>query len=117
MTTTLRMTDDDLAIENGKLVLITGEEALRQRLRSRLLMFRNEWFLDPDRGVPYHRDVFVKAPELGALNAAFSKEILDTVGVQALNALSFDLDTGTRELSVTFTVTGEGSVLTETLGL
>jgi hypothetical protein len=117
MTTSLRLTNDDLAIENGQLVLIVGEEALRQRLRTRLLTFRNEWFLDPNVGIPYYRDVFIKDPELGALNAAFSKEILDTTGVQALNAISFDLDTSTRQLSVTFTVTGEGSVLTETLGL
>lgn len=117
MTISVRVTADDLAIENGNIVLITNEEALRQRLRTRLLTFRNEWFLDPDIGVPYYDSVFVKNPELGALTSAFSAVILGTVGITSLTDIQFDLVASTRELTLTFTCVGDGIVLEEVLSL
>lgn len=43
---------NDLVLdETGSLVLVRDAEAVGQHARQRLMMFRGEWFLDPEAGV------------------------------------------------------------------
>ncbi len=104
--TTLKLdpTTNDFAVEANTLVLISSTDEVEQRLRSRLKMFRGEWFLNPGRGVPYRTEIFVKGIDPARIAAAFKREILTTSGVLELLAYDQELDSATRTLTVTFRV-------------
>lgn len=102
-----RTADGDLEIP---LRLAAGLEAVAIGVRSRLLLFAGEWFLDLAAGVPYLPGLGVdeRAALLGQrydalrTRAAFRREILATPGVVALTALQTSFDGPSRRLSVSW---------------
>jgi hypothetical protein len=111
--------DHDLLITANHWTLLTGADEVVQRLRSRLRAFRGEWFLNPNVGVPYYTEVFIKGISKSRIDAAFKREIITTPGV--LELLSYDsaVDSATRSLTITFSARVTDGVvvdLTETVG-
>ena len=119
MSTTLALDDDyDLDIQNNNFVVITGIDALRQRLRMNLSTFLGEWYLDPDLGMPYFSQVFKKNVSIGTLNSIFRQEITATEGVKSLNSINFTQELATRTLLVSFNVTAsDGTVLEDNVAV
>lgn len=102
----------DLAVINNKLVLVSGADEVTQRLRSRLKMFRGEWFLDLTKGVPYRTEIFVKGISSERIAAAIKMEILTTPGVLQLLSYSQSIDGATRKLNIDFEVlTSDGEII------
>jgi hypothetical protein len=101
---------------NGDLVfplqLARGIEAIGIGVRTRLLMFRGEWFLDLDAGIPYleSQDGTVSEREawIGGkydpvrVRADILREILTTPGVLDVPTLRIVYDGGTRTLSISW---------------
>lgn len=111
----------DLAIVDGDLVLTDDEsgETVAQIVAIRLRLFYGEWFLDTRRGVKYFERVFVKNPDLTAIETMLRATILDTPGVVTLNSYTQALDRATRQLTVTYRATVDPGVditQTEVLG-
>jgi hypothetical protein len=103
----------DLDLSGHRLNLTTGEAAIEQNLRVRLLFFLGEWFLDRSQGIPYYRDVYVKAPDLLLLQHLFRTAILSTTGISTVNELTVSLDKSLRKLLLSFRATMDtGAVLT-----
>lgn len=96
---------NDLAVENGEIVLVTSDEAIEQHLRIRLRQFLGEWFLDTREGVPYFRDVFVKNPNPAVLKSIFRQTIENTPGVSSVDEVKIDLNRATRSAALTFRAT------------
>ena len=96
----------DLAVSGGALVFATDAQAVVQAVRSRLLTFRGEWYLDLGYGVPYFEDVLVKNPNLPAIAATLRAQILSVPGVLEIVSFSFDY-LGTRELRVNYVATSD----------
>lgn len=78
-------------------------EAVAQAVLTRLRLFRGEWFLDLTEGTPL--DQIIGKYTAGTYDAAIRQRILATQGVTALVAYSSDLNTETRRLSVSATIT------------
>lgn len=95
---------NDLAVENNELILITGADEVTQRLRARLKMFRGEWFLGVNRGVPYRQEIFVKGVSSDRIAAAIKREILTTSGVLQLLSYDQEFDGATRRLNINFRI-------------
>ena len=101
--------DGDLDMTNG-LRFATGLTAVMQGVRTRLGMFRGEWFLDLDLGVPYlERDGVTAAQALlgqkfnePKARAAFRTPILATPGVLSILSVVVTFDGSTREMRVTW---------------
>ena len=89
----------DLAIP---VIFLAGRDAVTQRLNSRFLLFKSEWFLDKRKGVPYYEKVFVKNPNLRLLRSLFRDIILRTPGVRRVLKFTGTLDTVAREYSINF---------------
>lgn len=102
-------TSGDIKVTEGDVLLTSGIDAIRQHLEIRLRAFHGEWFLDERIGVPYFGNVFKKNPDLTVLNAIFTKAILDTPGVNSLQALTFNLIG--RQLNITFSALTDEGVL------
>lgn len=94
----------DISIKNYDLELVSDQGQISQSLRIRLLLFRGEWFLDEGEGVPFYEDVFVKNPNLGAVEASLKARIMGTPGVTELISFSMDFDRAGRFLKVDFEV-------------
>lgn len=104
--------DGDLALgPTGDLEVVTGEEAITQRLRFTLQHFRGEWFLDESFGVPWFQSVLRKNPEGVVVEAVLKQAILSVDGVVALTRFEATWDRPRRALSVRFQVrTGTGTL-------
>lgn len=90
--------------EQGQLVLVTGQEEIRQLSAQRLRTFFSEWFLDTLIGIPYFDQIFEKGQNVNDIDAIFINEILSTPGI--IRLLDFDLDIpnlASRELEVNYT--------------
>lgn len=98
---------------NGNLVIANELEGLRQKLISRLYLFRGTWFLDTSEGVPYFESVLVKPIDPGFITSIFNTEILKEPEVTGLGQVDITFDRNTREFTysaVVKTIHGETSV-------
>lgn len=100
----LRLEDYDLFLENGELEFVRGIEAVRQHAIMRLRTWLGEAdAYDTTAGVPYTQIIFAKNPNRNAIQFILERVILETPGVQSVT-LELDLDSETRELSVSGTL-------------
>lgn len=101
----------DIDTTNNEVTLTSGLEATEQRLRQRLNLFFQEWFLDRTRGIPYIQQIFVKRPVPAVVDTIFKTEILRDPAVLELQQFELDLDTATRILTLTFrALTDDGPI-------
>lgn len=113
--------------DDGDLIIplryTTGLKATAQGIRIRIQMFKGEWFLDQDLGVPYLESDTVaesdailgqKFNETRALNA-FRSIIAATPGVESILALAVSFDRSTRTLSVEWRVRSSFGVIEDSL--
>jgi len=91
----------DLDLQGGQLVLVEGQEEIKQHLEQRLRTFLGEWFLDQSIGIPYFDDILKKNVIVSEVESIFINEIISTPGVVRLLEFDLSLDKGLRRLSVT----------------
>jgi len=106
----------DLTWKNGPLTpdytTQSRVDVVAQRLRIRLLTFREEWFLDTSYGVPYFQSILGHKIKKSAVDLIFQREILAENGVKELTF--FESTFANRKYSLSFRVkvtTGEESGL------
>ncbi|MBU6429422.1 MAG: hypothetical protein KGR26_10455 [Cyanobacteria bacterium REEB65] len=97
---TLNLTDD-----------ASGDTAT-QAVGIRLKLILGEWFLDTRIGMDYFGTVFVKNPNLAAIEAMIQAAILDTPSIARIVNFSQVFDRTARQLTVTCTLLDdEGNTL------
>lgn len=109
--------DDDLAIDpdTGDAVFDVGAAAIVSDLKSRLLTFLGEWFLDTSIGFPWFQDVLGQKLDEGRIRSDVEREALGTPGVVDVSDLVIT-SPAAREVSVTFNATAStGQVIVATL--
>ena len=92
----------ELDLTSGDLVFVTGADAVAQHLKLRLRFIRGEWFLDVRVGIPYYSQIFIKNPNLAAIETIYRRAIRETPGVDTLDRFDFEFDSATRQLEVSF---------------
>jgi len=94
--------------------LVRGADAIAQRIRTRLLFFSGEWFLDKRLGIPYFDQILVKNPRLPVVNEIFRKAVKGVPGVASVSNVSTTItDRLARVGTVDFEATlDDGLVLT-----
>lgn len=103
--------------ENGDLEIpirvLKGAPAVAQRIAVRFRWFLGEWFLDQRQGVPYFRDILIKAADPIVISYVFRQVLVTTPGVKSVISFSATLDPQTRKLSASFEAKlVDGSILT-----
>lgn len=83
-------------------------EDVAQILRSRILFFKGEWFLDQREGVPYFEEILTKNPSLEVIRSIYRGVISKTPGVLAVVSLTLLPDYPNRVLTVSFSVIYDG---------
>lgn len=101
----------DLLVSRGRLVVISGAAALRQRLQMRLKLWAGEWFADTSVGVPWLLFLGVKGSQALA-ESTLRRAITTCPGVASLDAFAFTVNARTRSAALSFRVTAQtGDVL------
>jgi len=92
--------DNDMVFNNGELVFITGQEAIKQHIEMRLKTFLGETVYDQSAVVPYIQIIFVKSTPLDSVQFILTDAVENTPGVTGAE-LAVQLDPLTRVLTVT----------------
>lgn len=107
----LQTTTGDLALTKNSLALTAGKTEVAQTLRSRLRVFRGEWFLDREAGTPWNQSVLGKHVDGRGAEAALKAVVLAVPDVDKLLEFDFRVNTATRTASLALKVsTTFGSV-------
>lgn len=105
MVRTLGVIDGDLTLDkNGNMQVVTDLEGLRQKIIQKLTLFKGEWFLDVEAGLPYFQDVLIKGVDVGLVSTLINTEILDEPEVLEVTEFTADLDPDTRKFTYAATV-------------
>ena len=109
----------DLKFKNGPLTpdhtTQSRVDVVAQRLRIRLLTFREEWFLDTGYGVPYFQRILGHKIKKSAVDLIFQREILAENGVKELTF--FESTFENRKYTLSFRVKVTTGDETETITL
>ncbi|EPG74112.1 hypothetical protein LEP1GSC058_3100 [Leptospira fainei serovar Hurstbridge str. BUT 6] len=112
---TLKVENNDLVYENGRLVQLEGIDALKQILGNRLKLFLGEWFLAPDEGVDWiglvDQGPFVQSRFINAVKTALLKEPT----VTSITKLDVSFDRATRQVTIMFEVQSSLGLLSGTV--
>lgn len=110
--------NNDLIVEKGQFKLVKDGAEVVQHVRSRLLFYLAEWFLDVTAGTPWFQQIFIKPVNLANVESILKTRILSTPGVQELVNFSLDYDNITRRLTVDFeAVTTFGEIINDEVTL
>lgn len=102
MTAFLQTADGDLALENGRLVLVRGTVEKGQKARDLLGLATGEWFADTGVGIPWFGLVLGQRPDLDVVKRIVRTVVLSIPGVVDMPELEASFDARTRETSVTW---------------
>ena len=94
---------NDLYLLEGRIAVIQDGEEVLQHVRTRLLTYQAEWFLDTTAGIPYLQSILIKPANLSATESIIKSEILQTPGVEGLSSFGLEFNKTTRTLSINFT--------------
>jgi len=100
----LLLSGADILIENFDLQLTNDDEAVAQRVKRALLLFKGEWFLDRDLGVPYYENILGTKNSLDSVRSVFIQAIRDVEGVKEIKNFDMQFNDATRELSIDITI-------------
>lgn len=88
-------------------------ETVAQRLKIRLLTFKNEWQFNTDYGPPWWQEILGKKPGKARLDSILQEQILAEIGVKEI--VSFNSTFVNRQYSLTFSVKVVDGSVTEAI--
>ena len=95
----------DLIIEDFTFSKVeTEQEEITQRLKIKLLMFKEEWFLDRNYGIPYKQEIMVKGIDLDDIDDIFRLAISQEDGVDELVKYKSTWNSSTRDFIINCTI-------------
>ena len=93
---------DDWSFGKGKANYATNSEAIRQNVKTRLLSFANDWFLDIDANIDWLNILGSKNNEQTIKNEV-TRVVLATEGILTLD--SYEISVTSREATISITYT------------
>lgn len=95
--------NNDLIVTGGRIKVVDQGAEVVQHVRTRLLFYKEEWFLNQNAGIPYFQEIFTKPTNLANIESIFKSAILNTPGVRKLNEFSLEYEgASSRQLTVFF---------------
>lgn len=94
-------TAHDLSLDaGGRLEAIDGDAATAQEIRTRLLFFRGESFLDSREGTPWWTEILVKGVDLARVRAIVRAVIASVPSIVDVPEVEVTLDRSTRAATI-----------------
>lgn len=92
----------DLAFSGNSGSVVADLLQVAQNIECRLRLIYGEWFMNVQDGVPWFEKIFVKNPDLSAIDIIIKSTIAETPEVTTLTAYSSSIDRAKRKLSISF---------------
>jgi hypothetical protein len=84
---------------------VSGVDQVAQNITIRLKLIYGEWFLNTQLGVPWFEKVFIKNPDLSAIDIIIKSVIAETPEVTGIVAYVSSINRARRSLVISFQVT------------
>lgn len=97
--------NNDIVISKGQIQQVSGGDGVAQAARTRLKLFKGEWFFDLEAGMPYFQEIFIKNPSFTLIKNKVREILISVPGIDVQeNIVSIDLafDGADRELTITW---------------
>lgn len=95
--------NNDIIYESGKFKTVENAAETVQYIRSKLLLYKGEWFLNINAGIPYFQEIFTRPVNLANIESIFKSTILNTPNINKLVEFSMDYKKSpNRKLTITF---------------
>lgn len=104
-------------IEIGSDGDIALTESVTQAAKIRLQWFLDEWRFNPEAGLPYFEDVFIKNPNLDKIKSLMRSELLAVDGVLAVPEITIDIAKEDRTALIRFKISTDEETYTEEVEL
>lgn len=105
----------DIDVTDGRISIVRGADAVRQRWLIYIRTFLAEWFLDQTIGVPYIQRLFKKQISRQVIKQIFTTASLEVPGIlQVVSVIVDSLNVATRFAEVTVTCIIDGAEGPET---
>jgi hypothetical protein len=104
----------DIDISSGGFQLTddTTGETLAQKIGIALKLFKGEWFVNKNDGVPYHQQILQHKGDKALTDAILRSYILNIAGVASVPRFNSTINKATRTYTLNFQVVGtDGSVV------
>lgn len=106
---TISLKDGDIHLDRkGNLAIAEGAEGLRQKIETRLKLYKGEWFLNVNSGVPWLQRILGRGSSSerqgisdGAINQIFDSEVLKETEVKSIIRSDSTFDANDRSYSYT----------------
>lgn len=97
----------DLEIKDFDLKLTDDKQTLKQSILQHLKVFKGDWFLDVDKGLPYYQDILGQRNSIDSVRAIFIEGVKSVDGVKEIVDLELNLNGKNRSLDVKISVLDE----------
>lgn len=94
----------DMTFGHGIADMAVEAEACAQRVKTRLLLIQEEWFMDISAGVPWLQNIMVKPGNVTLAESIIKRTILQTEDVAELRSFTMTFDRNTRRMTISATV-------------
>lgn len=98
---TVRALDKNGDIVTRGVQFLNGRDDIAQTIKTRLALYKGEYFRNTAEGTPWFQDILGKNSNLNRVEALLRTRIAATPGVIRLTSFSMDYDLATRKLTVT----------------
>jgi hypothetical protein len=92
----------DISVTDGQISRVTASDEIAQRIKTRILLVQQEWFLNLEAGLPWFTELTGKNVDLYKVRSYISLLINQTEGVDQLVSLDLDVDQSSRKLNIEF---------------
>lgn len=101
---TLQILEGDLVIDSGAPVLLTGNEAVRQRLMNALRLDKGSWYFNPDRGIPWFEIYNKKSVSERLIRSNVERILKADAEVTNIVSLDVTFNRSLRKIEISFEV-------------
>ena len=109
-------TDGDILIDGDGLQLVSGLEGVAQLCQIALRLFKGEWFLNLDKGMPWFQEILGEKFDEGLIRHRVTDVLLAVPGVKSIATLSVT-QSGPDILITSSVTTAFGDTEPDTLNL
>lgn len=100
----LQLVGSDLLIENFDFKLTTDETFVAQRVQRMLLLFKGDYWLDTELGVPYFQSILGTKNSLDTIQAIIMNSIQEVEGVKEITDFNIAFDDSSRTVTMEITL-------------
>jgi hypothetical protein len=96
--------DHDIDISDFDLEFTTPFQLTTQKIKQALSLFKGEWFLNANAGLPYYEEIFGKNNSLARIETLYIRALQAIPEIVEIESFNIELDNVTRKLKIDFEV-------------